>query len=45
MNPLETLTEALDAAQNELKSAEIGFLEALEENLKMFNIAVHNKII
>lgn len=28
MNPLETLTEALDAAQNELKSAEIGFLEA-----------------
>lgn len=28
MNPLETLTEALDSAQNELKSAEIEYLNA-----------------
>ena len=28
MNPLQALTEALDGAQNELKSAEIALLEA-----------------
>ena len=28
MNPLQTLAEALDGAQNELKSAEIALLEA-----------------